>query len=143
VSEWRRPVKVRRAGDGRYAGRGEVLDDFILEGEHAKEDLARILHGKVCIKCWQPYPDRLDSSSARAILNELRPWPRTDPEVLELLNQGRCGMCGTEVSPEMAAFFFKGEHKEREVAPGVVASGDARTGELVTEGGLVLPGGVG
>jgi Na+-translocating ferredoxin:NAD+ oxidoreductase RNF subunit RnfB len=142
VSDWRRPVRVKYAGRGAHSARGRNLGHFRLEGEHAAEDLARILRGLVCTGCWQSYPEELGPRSARSILNAIERWPRPRDQVLELLMRGQCGVCGTEVSQEMARFMFQGEEHTREVAPGVTATGEAG-GELVTDGGVVLPAGVG
>jgi hypothetical protein len=135
---WRRKVGVVRTGEGRHEARGRSLGDYRIEGPHAEEDMARVMDARVCCGCWMPYPDRIGPSTATAIYSAMQPWPRPKHEVLELLTAGRCGFCGTEVSVEMAAFLFAGIEHSREVAPGVIASGEAG-GELVTDGGLVLP----
>lgn len=79
-----------------------------LKGPYAEVDLQRALDGTLCIQCWTPYPERLNAGSARRILRQMRPFGRSDEEAKELITKGCCGVCGAEVSPEMARVFFDG-----------------------------------
>lgn len=79
-----------------------------LKGSYAEADLQRALDGTLCIQCWTPYPERLNVGSARRIVRQMAPFGRSDDQAKALIAKGQCGVCGAEVSPEMARVFFDG-----------------------------------
>lgn len=79
-----------------------------LKGPYAQADLARALDGTLCIQCWTPYPERPSAASARRIMRQMAPFGRSDEQARALIATGCCGVCGAEVSPEMARVFFDG-----------------------------------
>lgn len=111
MTDWRRKPQVKYMG---IETSGSVFVDtptprWSLEGEHAEEDLARILMGTVCIRCWTPYPEPLSLASTRRICDAIQNFGRGRAEAKRFIAKGMCGVCGTEVSAEMAAQFFEGE----------------------------------
>lgn len=79
-----------------------------LKGRYAQADLQRCLDATLCVQCWTPYPERPSPASARRILRQMRPFGRSDDQARVLIAQGCCGICGAEMSPEMARLFFDG-----------------------------------
>lgn len=111
MSDWRRKPVVKYMG---YETSGAVFVDtptprWSLEGEHAAEDMARVLAGLVCVRCWTTYPEQPSLASARRICDQIQNFGRGRSEAKALLSAGRCGVCAAEVSPEMASLFFEGE----------------------------------
>lgn len=107
---WRRKPDVRAEG---YETNGAGFANrptprWVLEGPHAEEDLRRVMQGLVCLCCWQPFPERLSSTSCARIMAEMSPFGRPDHDARRLICASHCPICGTEVSPEMAQAFFRG-----------------------------------
>lgn len=111
MSDWRRKPVVKFMG---IETSGAVFVDtptprWSLEGEHAEEDMARVMRGEVCVRCWTPYPEAPTLASARRICDQVQNFGRGRAEAKRLLSQGRCGVCGAECSAQMAETFFEGE----------------------------------
>lgn len=121
MGDWRRKPTVEYGG---VETGGSVFVDtptprWILTGPHAEEDLARVLLGTICIRCWTPFPESLSLASARRIVDQVPNMGRGRREAKALIAQQRCPICTAEVSPEMAAQFFEGERVvEQRSAPG-------------------------
>jgi hypothetical protein len=121
VSDWRRKPVVEFGG---IETSGSVFADtptprWVLSGPHAEEDLARVMLGLICVRCWTPFPEPLSIASARRVVDQLQNIGRGRREAKSLVAQQRCPICTAEVSPEMAAQFFQGERVvEQRSAPG-------------------------
>lgn len=115
---WRRPLEMHAAG---YETSGIGFADmptprWEMYGEHAEEDFLRVMQGLVCVRCWTPYPERLDKHSVARIMAECAPFGRPDDKARLLIAAGHCPVCATEVSPEMAQVFFQGVNDRPEAA---------------------------
>lgn len=139
---WRRKPQARADG---YEMDGAGFQDrptprWVLEGPHAEEDLQRVMRGEICLCCWQPFPEPLNSASCARIMAEMAPFGRPDHDARRLICASHCPMCGTEVSPEMAQAFFRGV---QESTPGTRNRGEHGDyeGLISNEQPLYLPPG--
>lgn len=107
---WKRRPDVRYEGV-ETSGAGfvdEPTPRWHLWGEHVEHDLWRIRAGLICIRCYQPFPERPSPGYRRLIMRECGPFMRPDHQVALMIDAGRCPYCSAEVSPEMANVFFEG-----------------------------------
>lgn len=123
---WRRRPNVRYEGV-ETSGAGfvdEPTPRWHLWGPHVEDDLERIRQGLICIRCYQPFPERLSPATCGLILRECGPFMRPDHEVVRLVNASHCPYCTAEVSPEIAALFIKGYMTRSVEAPAELQPGD-------------------
>jgi ferredoxin len=101
-------------------GRKPVL--MLLEGKYAELDRERFLRGEICVQCQTCLPE---CPSALGAYKRIIETPGFNLEqryqgfpgarlAKERLMVGRCPVCGTEMSPEMAQALFGGEYDKRE-----------------------------
>lgn len=140
---WRRRPDVRYEGTETHGAAfgDEPTPRWHLWGPHAAEDLRRVMKGLICIRCFQPFPDRLHIGTRRMIMRDCGPFVgRSDHQVALLIDAGRCPYCTAEVSPEMATAFFEG-YVTRTSDPAELRPGEhGRFEGLIERGNLDGPG---
>lgn len=139
---WRRRPDVRFEGTetAGAAFNGErATPRWHLWGPHAQDDLVRIMQGLICVRCFQPFPCRLNLGSRRRIMEDCKPFMRPDHQVARLIDASHCPFCAAEVSPEMADAFFEG-YMERLERPAELEPGQHGSFERLIERGQDEPG---
>lgn len=94
----------------------------LLEGRYTEIDTGRYLRGEICVKCAHTLPE---NPSAPGALRRIMDTPGFDLDsryepypgrrvARQRISTGRCPVCDTEMSPEMAAAMFAGTWDERD-----------------------------
>lgn len=81
---------------------------YIIKGPHQKEDEDRILKGLVCANCMEPFPAKPGPDTLQLFIDSNIRYPRDEREWHQLVQRGRCPMCGDEVSYEYAGLMHMG-----------------------------------